>query len=200
MRRTLLLALPLSLVGCAQSPPSKDASAEPAPSAISFSAKPPASSATVSAPPPTASAAPTTTEPTPKAEASPTPPASASAVAPEAAPPPKVRVANIGMHIGGGPDANEDANKAPIRESVSPHFDEFRRCWGALGDPKAKGTFGVDLLIPREGGKPKSVDKVRTSLKGAPFKECMVKAFEGIDFKRPRTGLTKVSYSLEFGG
>ncbi len=197
MRPTPLLVLSLSLAGCAQSPPSKDASAEPAPSAVTFSSHAPASTAQPPAPvPPPSSVATTAASAAPHADASAAPSTEASAAPPA---PPKVRVTNIGMHIGGGPDANEDANKAPIRESVAPHFDEFRRCWGALDDPKAKGTYGVDLLIPREGGKPKSVDKVRTSLKGAPFKECMSKAFEAIDFKRPRTGLTKVSYSLRFG-
>ena len=199
MRGPAAFALSLSLLGCAQSPPSKDASADAAPSAVVFVAPPP--SATTAA---VASEKPKPVEAPPASSAAepPTPVASATASASPAdsSAPPKVRVANIGMHIGGGPDANEDGNKAPIRESVAPHFDTFRRCWGGLGDPKAKGTFGVDLLIPREGGKPKSVDKVRTSLKGAPFKECMVKAFEAIDFKKPRTGLTKVSYSLEFGG
>lgn len=198
MRGSTAFALSLSLLGCAQSPPTKDASADPAPSAVTFVAPPPSAHATTT---PSADK-PRPAEPVAAASAAEPPTAASASAAPvaDAAPVPKVRVANIGMHIGGGPDANEDGNKAPIRESVSPHFDEFRRCWGALGDPKAKGTFGVDLLIPREGGKPKSVDKVRTSLKGAPFKECMVKAFEAIDFKRPRTGLTKVSYSLEFGG
>ena len=111
---------------------------------------------------------------------------------------PKVKVTNIGMHIGGGPDANEDANKEPIRKSVEPHFDAFRRCWALLDDPAAKGDFGVDLLIPRDGGKPQKVDNVRSALKGKPFRDCVVSTFEAIDFRKPRTGLTKVSYSLRF--
>ena len=102
------------------------------------------------------------------------------------------------MHIGGGPDANSDENKAPIRESVAPHFDAFRRCWALVGDDKAKGDVGVDLLIPKEGGKVKKVDNMRTTFKSAPFKECVVAAFESFEFKKPRTGLTKVSYSLRF--
>ncbi|MCC6648561.1 MAG: hypothetical protein IT374_23710 [Polyangiaceae bacterium] len=199
MRPSPLVALSLLVAGCAQSPPSKDASREPAPSAIAFPAPPASTSAAQAAPAPAPPPQePASTASAPVHVAAPDPATSAPPA--DASPPPKVRVANIGMHIGGGPDANQDANKAPIRESVAPHFDEFRRCWALLGDPKAKGTFGVDLLIPREGGKLKSIDRVRTSLKGAPFKDCMLKAFEGIDFKRPRTGLTKVSYSLELGG
>ena len=68
------------------------------------------------------------------------------------APLPAVKVTNIGMHIGGGP--NDAPTKEPIRRAVEPHFDAFRRCF-ALVDEAKKGDFGVDLLIDREGGKAK---------------------------------------------
>jgi hypothetical protein len=113
--------------------------------------------------------------------------------APERAP--SVAVANIGMHIGGGP--NDDVTKDPIRRSVAPHFDEFRRCFGRTEDPAKGGDFGVDLRIEREGGKAK-VSHPRTSLRGKDFKECVVHTFETIDFLRPRGGATTVSYSLRF--
>src|SRR5262249_17896478 len=57
---------------------------------------------------------------------------SASAIATAAVRTPDVRVTNIGMHIGGGP--NDDVTKAPIRRSVEPHFDEFRKCFGLAQD------------------------------------------------------------------
>jgi hypothetical protein len=99
------------------------------------------------------------------------------------------------MHIGGGP--NDDVTKDPIRRSVSPHFDEFRRCFSQVEDPTKAGDFGVDLRIARAGGAAK-VSHPRTSLKGKAFKECVVSTFEKIDFLKPRGKTTTVSYSLRF--
>ncbi len=99
------------------------------------------------------------------------------------------------MHIGGGP--NDSATKAPIRASVQPHFDEFRRCYGLVGGTKRTGDFGVDLRIPRGGGKAE-VRTPRTELGGPDFAQCMVEAFTRIDFKQPLGGDTVVSYSLRF--
>ena len=99
------------------------------------------------------------------------------------------------MHIGGGP--NDTATKQPIKESVQPHFDAFRRCWLRVEDPKKAGDFGVDVLIPREGGKAE-ISHPRTALKGEGFSECVVAVFEAIEFKKPKTGKTMVSYSLRF--
>ena len=66
---------------------------------------------------------------------------------------PDVRVKNIGFHIGGGP--NDDASKAPFREAIAAHFDEFRGCYSKAQQPGRGGTFGVDLRIEAEGGSPK---------------------------------------------
>src|SRR5581483_4253405 len=63
---------------------------------------------------------------------------------------PRVRVKNIGLHIGGGP--NDAATKAPFLRQVESHFDAFRRCYGLVESPSARGTFGIDLLISKEGG------------------------------------------------
>jgi hypothetical protein len=106
-----------------------------------------------------------------------------------------VKVANIGMHIGGGP--NDDVTKDPIRRSVQPHFDAFRRCFAMVEDPKKGGDVGVDLRIDRTGGKA-AVSHPRTAIKGKEFKECVVRTFEGIEFLKPRGGTTTVSYSLRF--
>jgi hypothetical protein len=100
------------------------------------------------------------------------------------------------MHIGGGP--NDDANKDPIRRSVAPHFDAFRRCFAKVEDATKGGDLGVDLRLDRAGGRAQ-VSHPRTSLKGKDFKECVVRTFEGIDFLKPKSGTaTTVSYSLRF--
>jgi hypothetical protein len=118
----------------------------------------------------------------------------APADAPTPAPPlPHVDVTNIGMHIGGGP--NDAATKEPVARSVASHFDEFRRCYALVAPPRA-GDFGIDLLIEAEGGLARA-DHPRTTL-GDAFTACMTSAFAAIVFERPRTGRTKVSYSLRF--
>ncbi|HEX8793804.1 MAG TPA: hypothetical protein VF765_22830 [Polyangiaceae bacterium] len=108
---------------------------------------------------------------------------------------PSVKVENIGIHIGGGP--NDPVTKAPIASSIEPHFDDLRVCWGSAGDPKRGGDFGVDLLIPSEGGRAQ-VSHPRTGIKGDAFRACVVAVFEQVDFKRPLTGRTTASYSLRF--
>lgn len=108
---------------------------------------------------------------------------------------PSVRVENIGIHIGGGP--NDSLTKAPIASSVAPHFDELRACWASVDEPQRGTDFGVDLLIPSEGGHAK-VSNPRTGPKGDAFRACVVAVFEAIEFKKPLTGRTTVSYSLRF--
>jgi hypothetical protein len=109
---------------------------------------------------------------------------------------PNVKVKNIGMHIGGGP--NDDVTKAPIHRSVEPHFDALRRCFAKVEDPKKGGDFGVDLLIEGAGGKAK-ITHPRTALKGEGFSGCVVAVFEAIDFLKPKGGKkTMVSYSIRF--
>lgn len=108
---------------------------------------------------------------------------------------PDVKVVNIGMHIGGGP--HDDVTKEPIRRSVAPHFDAFRRCFALAENPTKGGDFGVDLRIGKDGGKAE-VREARTALKGEAFTRCVVGVFERIDFLKPRRGPTVVSYSLRF--
>jgi len=117
-----------------------------------------------------------------------------SATAP-AGPLPAVKVANIGIHIGGGP--YDDETKAPIAKSVAPHLDAMRACWTQVDDPARGGDFGVDLLVPPEGGRAK-VSNPRTSLRPPAFRDCIVHVFEQVDFQKPRRGLTMASYSLRF--
>jgi hypothetical protein len=106
-----------------------------------------------------------------------------------------VRVENIGMHIGGGP--NDAVNKAPIADSVAPHFDEIRACWARVDDPSRGGDFGIDLLIQPGGGRAE-VSHPRTAIRPDAFRECVVAVFEQVEFQKPKKGLTKVSYSLRF--
>jgi hypothetical protein len=121
---------------------------------------------------------------------------SASAAPVEEAPLPKVKVKNIGMHIGGGP--NDDVTKEPIKRSVEPHFDAFRRCFAKVEDQAKGGDFGVDVLIEGAGGKAK-ISHPRTALKGEGFEACVVSVFEAIEFLKPKGGKkTMVSYSIRF--
>ena len=150
------------------------------------------------APPATAGAAAAHEEVVPAAASGTTTPAAPTSPAATAAaepPLPRVAVANIGMHIGGGP--NDDVTKDPVRRSVQPHFDAFRRCFAQVEDARKAGDFGVDLRIDAAGGKAR-VSHPRTTLKGKDFKECVVGVFGAIDFLKPRRGTTTVSYSLRF--
>lgn len=181
--------LPLFVALAACAGPAATAPAPPPASSTGDLAAPAASSA------PAPASATATTMPTT------TPSASASAVAvpvqaPAPAPPlPDVKVSNIGMHIGGGP--NDAPTKEPIRRSVEPHFDQFRACFAQLEDKDKGGDLGVDLRIERGGGKAK-VGHPRTALKGKGFETCVVREFEAIDFLPPKGGTTTVSYSLRF--
>jgi len=143
-------------------------------------------------PAPSAVVTPEAAASTPAAAAS--APLEASAPAPPA-PVPAVTVENIGMHIGGGP--NDAETKAPIGGSVAPHFDELKSCWAQIDDPARGGDFGVDLLIPAEGGRA-TVSHPRSILGPQAFRDCVVGVFTGIDFAKPRTGRTTVSYALRF--
>jgi hypothetical protein len=121
--------------------------------------------------------------------------ASASAVVEDAAPPPDVEVKNIGMHIGGGP--NDTATKAPIKRSVDPHMSEFARCFAKADDREKAGDVSVDLRIEAAGGKAE-LKKYKSALSGAAFRGCVEAVFRDIEFEKPKTGATVVSYSLRF--
>jgi len=190
-------ALSLFVVACSGAS-SPDNAAPPAASAKTVESAPVVVAPSVSAPSPSASAA-LAPEPAPAASASAEPSASAAPSAAPAvpeAPLPDVQVKNIGMHIGGGP--NDAPTKAPIHRSVEPHFDELKRCFAKVDDPKKGGDFGIDLLIDGKGGKAR-VSHPRTALRGEGFEACVVGVFEAIEFLRPKGGIkTMVSYSIRF--
>jgi hypothetical protein len=106
-----------------------------------------------------------------------------------------VKVENVGLHIGGGP--NDDAAKAPFVAAVEKQFDGLRACYTKVEDPVKGGTFGVDLHIGRDGGKPK-VKQPRTGMKGTGFRDCVVKVFEQVEFEKPKKGPTVISYSIKY--
>lgn len=184
--RTLLSVGLLVLAGCANAPASESpASSSPVP----------APSATDRALPPASAPATAVAEPSaaPVASAVASAPASASAAA-DSGPLPDVEVKNIGMHIGGGP--NDSETKAPIKTSVEPHFDTIKRCY-AKADEQKQGDVSLDLKIDRAGGKAE-VQKFKSGIPGEAFKDCLTVLFTAIDFKKPKTGTTIVSYSLRF--
>lgn len=104
-----------------------------------------------------------------------------------------VEVKNIGLHIGGGP--NDTATKKPYQDALARQFDAFRRCHAKA--ETAEGTFGVDLLVPAEGGPPE-VSEPRTGMKGEAFRACIVDAFRQADLPGSKRGAVRISYSLKF--
>jgi len=102
-------------------------------------------------------------------------------------------VANIGIHIGGGP--NDDATKEPFRKSVQPHYDEMRRCWSMVDGQK--GDISVELKVEKDGGKAR-VRPNQTTFKHKEFNGCIQGVFEKIDFLKPRTGTTVLNFSIRF--
>lgn len=191
MSRTPLICLSLLsiFVSCKESVPAESAPGSAgvaAPVAQEPSAEVSADPGTVEAPPaPEVVDAPVPASAEPGVSAAPEPVESL----------PDVEVKNIGMHIGGGP--NDRETKQPIAESVKPHFDALRACWKHVAESAKPGDFGVDLLIPHDGGKA-SVSNPRSALKGDGFEACVLGVFEAIDFKKPKTGKTMVSYSIRF--
>jgi len=108
---------------------------------------------------------------------------------------PELKVDNIGLHIGGGP--NDAETKAPFVSAIAERFPSFMDCYRKSEDPAQGGRFGVDLHIARGGGHPR-IEQPRTSLRGADFRACLSSVFESVDFKKPKQGPTTISYSLRF--
>jgi hypothetical protein len=161
------------------------------------------------------SAPPAATPPSGTAAAPPTPGASLPASAPRASGPvvlprlpeitldpkqplrplPELKVENIGLHVGGGP--NDADTKAPFLRAVAERFPEFMDCYRKNEDPAKGGRFGIDLHIPRAGGHPR-VEQPRTAMHGPEFRACVSRVFESVAFQKPGHGPTTISYSLYF--
>ncbi len=108
---------------------------------------------------------------------------------------PELKVENIGLHIGGGP--NDAETKAPFLSAVAERFPSFMDCYRKTEDPAAGGRFGIDLHIARTGGHAR-LEQPRTALRGADFRACLSSVFETVDFQKPKKGPTTISYSLRF--
>jgi len=105
-----------------------------------------------------------------------------------------VKLATIGMHVGGGP--YDEPTKEPMKRSVEPRFADLARCWKHVTKP-APTDFGVDLVIEANGGRAR-VSNPRTSVTSEGFVPCVVAFFESVDFQKPKNGKTVVSYSVRF--
>jgi hypothetical protein len=103
-------------------------------------------------------------------------------------------VKTFGLHVGGG--RNDAAEKAPLLRPLERSFPRMLECYRQVDEPGKEGTFGADLHIALEGGRPR-VDQPRTAIRGDQFKSCMVRVLESVKFeaqKRP----TVISYSVKF--
>jgi hypothetical protein len=181
--RTSVVFGSLILASCTSPAPHTETAPSSAPIAVS--------TASVASQPSTTAAVPSATA----SSSASAPPVASSPAAPEA-PLPNVEVKFYGLHVGGG--TNDKAEHAPIIGSVNAHLDDFKKCFAKLEDQKKGGTFGIQLDIPGTGGKAE-VSHPRNGLKGDAFKDCMVAAYEAIDFQKPKGGVkTNATYSLIF--
>jgi hypothetical protein len=108
---------------------------------------------------------------------------------------PELRIEPLGMHVGGG--KNDAEEKAPFHRALERRFPAFLECYRLVEDPWTGGSFGIDIKIPRAGGKP-VLEQPRTKIRGAGFQDCMMAAFGSAEFERPKAGPTVISYSVRF--
>lgn len=108
---------------------------------------------------------------------------------------PELKVENIGLHVGGGP--NDAETKAPFLNAIAARFPAFMDCYRKNEDPVTGGRYGVDLHIARAGGHPR-LEQPRTALRGPEFRACLSSVFESVEFQKPTHGPTTISYSLRF--
>jgi hypothetical protein len=108
---------------------------------------------------------------------------------------PELKVENIGLHVGGGP--NDAETKAPFLRAIAERFPEFMDCYRQIEDPAKGGRFGIDMHIARSGGHAR-VEQPRTALHGPAFRACVSTVFESVEFQKPTRGPTTISYSLRF--
>ena len=76
-------------------------------------------------------------------------------------------------------------------------MDAFRACFAKATDPKKGGDVSVDLKIDKAGGKAE-LKKYKSAIEGEGFEPCVKDVFTSIDFEKPKTGTTVVSYGLGF--
>jgi hypothetical protein len=120
-------------------------------------------------------------------------PAPVAAARPRA---PAVELQTVGLYLSG--PANTDATRRQLVKLFERSFPAYRRCHADAGEHSENLSFGVDLLVPKEGGGAK-VRQTRTRLTGNAFKACMERAFQAIRFEPlPSARPEIVSYSVLF--
>jgi hypothetical protein len=148
-----------------------------------------------------AGAAPLVTANTPAAMPAPaasSPGAAVSAARPAPAEPrrPRVTLASAGLHVGG--KLNQEPHRGRLVRVFEQQFAAFRRCHERAEAHEQGASFGVDLLIPKEGGRG-SIRETRSRLQSKGFRSCMRGVFESIRFAPPPTERPEiVSYSVLF--
>lgn len=109
---------------------------------------------------------------------------------------PELRVKSFGLHVGG--TARDAAAREDFLKALKRNSWRYLECYQLIEQPGSEGTFGADLHVGAQGGKP-SVSGVRTKLKGAEFRSCMERALESTKFETTPSGRSVVvSYSLKF--
>jgi hypothetical protein len=109
---------------------------------------------------------------------------------------PAVTLATVGLHVDGKLD--REPHRSRLVKVFEREFGAFRRCHGRAERHDAGASFGVDLFIPKSGGRAK-VRQTRTRLENKAFRACMLAAFESIRFAPPASQRAEVvSYSVLF--
>lgn len=109
---------------------------------------------------------------------------------------PRVTLATVGLHVGG--TLNQEPHRSRLVRVFEQQFSTFRRCHERAEPHDQGASFGVDLLIPKGGGRG-SIRETRTRLESKAFRSCMRGAFEAIRFAPPATERPEiVSYSVLF--
>ena len=107
-----------------------------------------------------------------------------------------VELQTVGLYLAGA--ANTEPTRKQLVKSFERNFAAFQRCHAEAAEHTENASFGVDLLVPKEGGRAK-VRQTRTRLTGKGFQACMERAFQAIRFEPLPSGRPEiVSYSLLF--
>jgi hypothetical protein len=109
---------------------------------------------------------------------------------------PPVELQTVGLYLAG--PANNEPTRRQLVKLFERNFGAFKRCHAQAPEHTENASFGVDLLVPKEGGSAK-VRQTRTRLAGKPFQTCMERAFQAMRFEPMPSGRPEiVSYSLLF--
>ncbi|HVZ31658.1 MAG TPA: hypothetical protein VG963_04485 [Polyangiaceae bacterium] len=111
----------------------------------------------------------------------------------------KVELQSVGLHVAG--PLNQERTRKQLLKLFEGQFAAFRRCHRSAPEHDYNASYGVDLLVSKEGGKAK-VRETRTRLEGETYRgfhSCMERAFQGISFEPMPSGRDEIiSYSVLF--